>query len=185
METRLEDLKTTIFPLSIQWSNFKINRIHPSEIPNSWIHIFQSIELSDCRMEISPYWFKLLLELNCLEIDLKYIHLKWFFVADLSRKYSSNFFFTNTDFKNLESKHGWFKTTISAENFLLNGRDSGSLNSGYYFKSPSELLISPNNSKEKIIFNSIPGQLEIFDQRSGKKFGFLNKSLYFEIIRIL
>ena len=47
------------------------------------------------------------------------------------------------------------------------------------------LLIFPNNSKEKIIFNSIPGQLEIFDQKSGKKFGFLNKSLYFEIIRIL
>ena len=95
METRLEDLKTAIFPLSIRWSNFKIDRIHPSDIPNSWIHIFQSIELSDCRMEISPYWFKLRLDLNCLEIDLEYIPLKWVFVPDLSIKYSSNFFFTS------------------------------------------------------------------------------------------
>ena len=115
METQISNLSVDILKLGLKWSILKINRENLSDLPNSWLHIFQNVALSGCNMTMSPYWFKLHLDLNCSKIELSYIPLKWFFVPSLNRDYASDFYFSKSEFKNLESKQGWLKNTIKSD----------------------------------------------------------------------
>tara|TARA_Y100001970_G_C14242917_1_gene866025 strand:- start:3303 stop:4001 length:699 start_codon:yes stop_codon:yes gene_type:complete len=185
METQIEELDVTTIPPSLSWSLFKIDRTHSSDLPNSWLHIFQNVTFSDCTMSLSLNWFKINLDLDCKEIDLIYIPLDWFFVPSLNREYASDFYFTNSDFKNLESKQAWFKTSIKTDYLSINGKALGPLNLIYYFTSSTEFQVSLLHSKKNIFFKNIPGELAIFNRKSGKNFGILNKNLFFEIKKIL
>ena len=185
MQTRLSNLDLSIWPLIINWSFLKIERPSLPDLPNSWVKIFHSIELSDCEILVRPDWFKLQVELDCKKIDVQYIPLQWYLVASLKRAYALDFFYTDTDFKNLESKQGWWDTTIKADFLFLNGKAQGPFYLHYQFISQTELEVVWGDSKEKIIFSSEPEHLRIDEQGTGKNFGFFNTSLYAEIVPIL
>ena len=106
-------------------------------------------------------------------------------MESLNRGYATGFFFTRSEFRNLESKQGWWNTTIKADNWYLNGKAQGILYLRYHFISQTELEIEWPDSKEKILLSSEPEQLRIRKQGSGKNFSFLNPSLFTEIMPIL
>jgi len=185
MKTQLKNLELSIWPPIIKWEFLKIARPSPPNIPNSWAQIFQSIELSDCDFSIWPGWFRLHVELQCTKMDVQHVPLQWSSVASLNSAYASEFFFTHSDFMNLESKQGWWNTTIKADHWFLNGEALGSLHLRYHFISQTELEVEWPNSKEKILLSSEPDQLRIHKQGTEKNYGFLNPSLYAEIMPIL
>ena len=185
MQTQLSNLDLSIWPLIINWSFLKIERPSLPDLPNSWVKIFHSIELSDCDISVWPDWFKLQVELHCTKIDVQYIPLQWHFEASLNRAYALDFFYTDSDFKNMESKQGWWDTTIKADYLFLNGKAQGPFYLRYQFISQTELEVEWLDSNEKILLSSEPEHLRIHEQGTGKNFGFLNTSLYAEIMPIL
>ena len=111
--------------------------------------------------------------------------MQWSYVESLNSAYATEFFFTRSDFRTLESKQGWWNTTIKADNWYLNGKAQGKLYLSYHFISQTELEIEWPDSKEKILLSSEPEQLRIHKQGAGKNFSFLNPSLFTEIMPIL
>ena len=185
MQTQLKIKDLSIWPPLIKWSFLKIARPTPPDLPNSWVQIFKTIELSDCAISVWPGWFDLQVDLHCKKIDIQHIPLQWSYVESLNSAYATEFFFTRSDFRTLESKQGWWNTTIKADNWYLNGKAQGSLYLRYHFISQTELEIEWPDSKEKILLSSEPEQLRIHKQGVGKNFSFLNPSLYAEIMPIL
>ena len=185
MQTQLSNLDLSIWPLIINWSFLKIERPSLPDLPNSWVKIFHSIELSDCDLSVWPDWFKLQVELHCTKMDVQHVPLQWSPVASLNSTYASEFFFTRSDFRNLESKQGWWNNTIKADHLYLNGEARGFLHLRYHFISQTELEIEWPDSKEKILLSSEAEQLRIRKQGAGKNFSFLNPSLFTEIMPIL
>ena len=185
MQTQLKIIDLSIWPPLIKWSFLKIARPTPPDLPNSWVQIFKTIELSDCAISVWPGWFDLQVDLHCTKIDIQHIPLQWSYVESLNSAYATEFFFTRSDFRNLESKQGWWNTTIKADNWYLNGKAQGKLYLSYHFISQTELEIEWPDSKEKILLSSEPEQLRIHKQGVGKNFSFLNTSLYTEIMPIL
>ena len=185
MQTQLKIIDLSIWPPLIKWSFLKIARPTPPDLPNSWVQIFKTIELSDCAISVWPGWFDLQVDLHCKKIDIQHIPLQWSYVESLNSAYATEFFFTRSDFRTLESKQGWWNTTIKADNWYLNGKAQGKLYLSYHFISQTELEIEWPDSKEKILLSSEPEQLRIHKQGVGKNFSFLNPSLYTEIMPIL
>ena len=185
MQTQLKIIDLSIWPPLIKWSFLKIARPTPPDLPNSWVQIFKTIELSDCAISVWPGWFDLQVDLHCTKIDIQHIPLQWSYVESLNSAYATEFFFTRSDFRTLESKQGWWNTTIKADNWYLNGKAQGKLYLSYHFISQTELEIEWPDSKEKILLSSEPEQLRIHKQGVGKNFSFLNPSLYTEIMPIL
>ena len=185
MQTQLKIIDLSIWPPLIKWSFLKIARPTPPDLPNSWVQIFKTIELSDCAISVWPGWFDLQVDLHCTKIDIQHIPLQWSYVESLNSAYATEFFFTRPDFRTLESKQGWWNTTIKADNWYLNGKAQGKLYLSYHFISQTELEIEWPDSKEKILLSSEPEQLRIHKQGVGKNFSFLNPSLYTEIMPIL
>ena len=185
MQTQLKIIDLSIWPPLIKWSFLKIARPTPPDLPNSWVQIFKTIELSDCAISVWPGWFDLQVDIHCTKIDIQHIPLQWSYVESLNSAYATEFFFTRSDFRNLESKQGWWNTTIKADNWYLNGKAQGKLYLSYHFISQTELEIEWPDSKEKILLSSEPEQLRIHKQGVGKNFSFLNPSLYTEIMPIL
>ena len=185
MQTQLKIINLSIWPPLIKWSFLKIARPTPPDLPNSWVQIFKTIELSDCAISVWPGWFDLQVDLHCTKIDIQHIPLQWSYVESLNSAYATEFFFTRSDFRTLESKQGWWNTTIKADNLYLNGKSQGKLYLSYHFISQTELEIEWPDSKEKILLSSEPEQLRIHKQGVGKNFSFLNPSLYTEIMPIL
>ena len=185
MQTQLKIIDLSIWPPLIKWSFLKIARPTPPDLPNSWVQIFKTIELSDCAISVWPGWFDLQVDLHCTKIDIQHIPLQWSYVESLNSAYATEFFFTRSEFRNLESKQGWWNTTIKADNWYLNGKAQGKLYLSYHFISQTELEIEWPDSKEKILLSSEPEQLRIHKQGVGKNFSFLNPSLYTEIMPIL
>jgi len=185
MQTQLKNLDLSIWPLLIKWTFLKIERPSLPDLPNSWVQIFKAIELYDCAISFWPDWFNLQVKLHCAKIYVQHIPLQWSSVASLNSAYASEFFFTHSDFSNLESKQGWWYTTIKADHWFLNGETQGALHLRYHFISQTELEFEWPDSKEKILLSSEPDQLRINKQGTEKNYGFLNLSLYAEIIPIL
>jgi hypothetical protein len=185
MQTRLSNLDLSIWPLIINWSFLKIERPSLPDLPNSWVKIFHSIELSDCDISVWPGWFRLHVDLDCKKIDVQYIPLQWYFEASLKRAYALDFFYTDSDFENMERKQGWWVTSIKADYLFLNGKAKGPFNFRYQFISQTVLEVEWLDTNEKILFSSEPEHLRIHEQSTGKNFGFLNTSLYAEIMPIL
>ena len=181
MQTQLKIIDLSIWPPLIKWSFLKIARPTPPDLPNSWVQIFKTIELSDCAISVLPGWLDLQVDLDCTKIDIQHIPLQWSYVESLNSAYATEFFFTRSEFRNLESKQGWWNTTIKADNWYLNGKAQGKLYLSYHFISQTELEIEWPDSKEKILLSSEPEQLRIHKQGVGKNFSFLNASLYNEI----
>ena len=185
MQTQLKIIDLSIWPPLIKWSFLKIARPKPPDLPNSWVQIFKTIELSDCAISVWPGWFDLQVDLHCKKIDIQHIPLQWSYMESLNSAYATEFFFTRSDFRTLESKQGWWNTTIKAENWYLNGKSQGKLYLSYHFISETDLEIEWPDLKEKILLSSEPEQLRIHKQGVGKNFSFLNPSLYTEIMPIL
>ena len=59
MQTQLKIIDLSIWPPLIKWSFLKIARPTPPDLPNSWVQIFKTIELSDCAISVWPGWFDL------------------------------------------------------------------------------------------------------------------------------
>ena len=182
MQIQLKNLDLSIWPPLIKWSFLKIARPKSYDLPNSWVQIFRTIELSDCTISVWPDMFFLQVELNCTNMHVKHVPIQWSPVASLNSTYASEFFFSRSDFRNLESKQGWWNTTIKADHLFLNGEAMKSLHLCYHFISQTELEIEFPDSKEKIFLSSEAEQLRIRKQGTGKNFGFLNPSLYNEIM---
>ena len=185
MQTQLKIKDLSIWPPLIKWSFLKIARPTPPDLPNSWVQIFKTIELSDCAISVWPGWFDLQVDLHCTKIDIQHIPLQWSYVENLNSAYATEFFFTRSDFRTLESKQGWWNTTIKAENWYLNGKSQGKLYLSYHFISQTDLEIEWPDLKEKILLSSEPEQLRIHKQGVRKNFSFLNTSLFSEIMPIL
>ena len=185
MQTQLKIIDLSIWPPLIKWSFLKIARPTPAVLPNSWVQVFNNIELRDCAIAVWPGWFELQVDLHCKKIDIQHIPLQWYYVESLNSAFATEFFFTLPDFRTLESKQGWWNTTIKADNWYLNGKSQGKLHLRYHFISESELEIEWPDSKEKILLSSEPEQLRIYKQGWGKNFGFLNNSLYTRMMPML
>jgi len=185
MQTQLKILDLSIWPPIVTWSYLKVARPSLPDLPNSWVQIFKTIELSDCAISFWPGWFNLRVDLHCKKIDVQYIPLQWSYVESLNSTYSTEFFFTHSDFMTLESKQGWWSTMIKADTWFLNGKKQGNLFLRYHFISETELEIEWLDSKEKILLSSEPEQLRIQKQGAGKDFSFLNPSLFKKIMPIL
>ena len=54
MQTQLSNLDLSIWPLIINWSFLKIGRPSLPDLPNSWVKIFHSIELSIVISQFGP-----------------------------------------------------------------------------------------------------------------------------------
>jgi len=185
MQTQLEIKNLSIWPPRIKWSFLKIARTMPPDLPNSWVQILKTIKLSDCALFVWPGWFNLQVDLHCTKIDIQHVPLRWSYVESLNSAYATEFFFTRSDFMNLESKQRWWNTTIKAENWYLNGEVQGALHVRYHFISQTELELVWPDSKEKTLLSSEPEQLRIHKQGTEKIFSFLNPNLYTEIVTIL
>jgi len=133
MQTQLKIIDLSIWPPLIKWSFLKIARPTPPDLPNSWVQIFKTIELSDCAISVWPGWFDLQVDIHCTKIDIQHIPLQWSYVESLNSGYATEFFFTRSEFRNLESKQGWWNTTIKVDNWYLNGKAQGSLYLRYHF----------------------------------------------------
>ena len=84
----------------------KIARPSSPVLPNSWVQIIKTIELTDCAISVWPGWFVLQVDLNCTKIDIQHIPLQWNYVESLNSAFATEFFFTPPDFRTLESKQG-------------------------------------------------------------------------------
>ena len=185
MQTQLKIIDLSIWPPLIKWSFLKIARPTPAVLPNSWVQVFNNIELRDCAIAVWPGWFELQVDLHCKKIDIQHIPLQWIYVDSLKTAFAAEFFFTIDDYRTLQSKQGWWDTTIKADNWYLNGESQGKLYLRYHFISQSELEIEWPDSKEKILLSSEPEQLRIYKQGWEKNFSFLNHSLYTHMMPIL
>ena len=76
MQTQLKIIDLSIWPPLIKWSFLKIARPTPPDLPNSWVQIFKTIELSDCAISVWPGWFDLQVDLHCTKIDIQHIPLQ-------------------------------------------------------------------------------------------------------------
>jgi len=185
MQTQLKIIDLSIWPPLIKWSFLKIARPTPAVLPNSWVQVFNNIELRDCAIAVWPGWFELQVDLHCKKIDIQHIPLQWIYVDSLKTAFAAEFFFTIDDYRTLQSKQGWWDTTIKADNWYLNGESQGKLYLRYHFISQSELEIEWPDSKEKILLSSEPEQLRIYKKGWRKNFGFLNNSLYTRMMPML
>ena len=185
MQTQLKIIDLSIWPPLIKWSFLKIARPKPAVLPNSWVQVFNNIELRDCAIAVWPGWFELQVDLHCKKIDIQHIPLQWIYVDSLKTAFAAEFFFTIDDYRTLQSKQGWWDTTIKADNWYLNGESQGKLYLRYHFISQSELEIEWPDSKEKILLSSEPEQLRIYKKGWRKNFGFLNNSLYTRMMPML
>ena len=122
MPTQLHDLELTLWPLLIKWRLMDIARNSAPQLPNSWLKIFQSIELSNCSLLINSGWFRINADLQCKEIDVLHLPLRWFPVANLNSAFSKDFYFVHSDFRNLEGKQVWWNMTVKADNLIKNGK---------------------------------------------------------------
>ncbi len=149
MQIQLKNLDLSICPLLIKWLFLKIACPSLPDLPNSWVQIFKAIELSDCAISVWPDWFNLQVKLHCTKMDVQHVPLQWNSAASLNRAYAPEFFFTHSDFRNFESKQGWWNTTIKADHWFLNGGAQGALHLRYHFISQTKLVVEWPNSKEK------------------------------------
>ena len=76
MQTQLKIIDLSIWPPLIEWSFLRIARPTPPDLPNSWVQIFKTIELSDCAISVWPGWFDLQVDLHCTKIDIQHIPLQ-------------------------------------------------------------------------------------------------------------
>jgi len=181
MPTQLIDLKLSLWPLLINWPSLNIERNAKSQLPNSWLQIFQSIKLSNCTLSINPGWFKLNAEIECKIIDILHLPMRWFFVDSLNSSLSKDFYFVESDFRNLEGKLGWWNTTVKAENLIINGKNIKSFHLNYYFSSQTELVLEWPNFKEKMFLKNEPEQLRVLYLGAKESYGFLSQSFYSDI----
>lgn len=184
MRTQLDNPELSFWPLLIKWPLMSIARNSPPKLPNSWLQIFQSIELSDCALSIGPGWFKLNAELQCNKIDVRHLPLQWFAVPSLNSALSRDFYFVRSDFRNLEGKQGWWDMTIKADYLFLNEQSLQSLYLRYYFTSRKELVIEWPDSKDEMLLINEPEQLRVVPHGMKKSYGFLNPVLHAEIMSL-
>ena len=184
MPTQLHDLELTLWPLLIKWRLMDIARNSASQLPNSWLIIFQSIKLSNCTLLINPGWFRINADLQCKEIDVLHLPLRWLPVANLNSAFSKDFYFVHSDFRNLEGKQGWWNMTVKADNLIKNGKTIRPFNLNYYFSSRTVLVIEWPELKEKMLLINEPEQLRIVHFGMKENYGFLNQGLHTEIMSL-
>ena len=184
MPTQLHDLELTLWPLLIKWRLMDIARNSAPQLPNSWLKIFQSIKLSNCTLLINPGWFRINADLQCKEIDVLHLPLRWFPVANLNSAFSKDFYFVHSDFRNLEGKQGWWNMTVKADNLIKNGKTIRPFHLNYYFSSRTELVIEWPELKEKMLLIHEPEQLRIVHFGMKENHGFLNHGLHTEIMSL-
>ena len=185
MPTELHDIEISFWPLLIKWPLLNIARNSDSVLPNSWLQIFQSIKLSNCTLSISPVWFMLNAELQCNKIYVLHLPMRWLHVESLNSSFSRDFYFVQSDFRNLEDKQGWWNMTIKADNLIINGKTIISFHLDYYFSSPTKLVIEWPNLKEKMLLINEPEQLRVVIPGVKKNYGFLSQSLHTAINSLL
>ena len=181
MSTKLNDLELSLWPFLMKWSLLYIARNSISYLPNSLLQIFQSTKLSDCTLSINPGWFLLNAEIKCKKIDVRYLPLRWLHVANLNSALSLDFYFLHADFKNLESKQGWWNVSLKADDLNMNGKTVGPFHLNYYFSSPTDMVIEWPNLKEKMIIINEPEQLKVVHLGRNENYSFLSKNLYAEM----
>ena len=181
MQTQLNDLEISVWPLLIKWQFLNIARNSKSKLPHSWLQIFQSIKFSNCALSISQGWFRLNAELQCKKINVGHQPLRWFHVESLNSALSTDFYFVHSDFRTLEGKQGWLNMTVKADNLVINGKTIRSLHLNYYFSSRTELVIEWPELKEKMLIINEPEQLRIVHFGVKENYSFLNQSLHSEI----
>lgn len=184
MHTQLQNVELSFWPLLIEWPKMKITRTTPPNLPNSWQQIFKSVELSECTLTIGPGWFILNAELQCKKIDLHHLPLRWYTVESLNNSFSTDFYFVRSDFRNLESKQGWWNMTVKADHLSLNEQGLQNLHLKYYFTSSTELKIEWPDSQEKMLLINEPEQLRVIQHGTNKSYGFLNPSLHSGIMSL-
>jgi hypothetical protein len=185
MPTELTDIEISFWPLLIKWPLLNIARNSDSVLPNSWLQIFQSIKLSNCTLSISPVWFRLNAELQCNKIYVLHLPMRWLYVESLNSSFSRDFYFVQSDFRNLEDKQGWWNMTIKADNLIINGKTISSFHLDYYFSSRKKLVIERPNLKEKMFLINEPEQLRVVIPGVKKNYGFLSQSLHTAINSLL
>ena len=184
MPTQLHDLELTLWPLLIKWRLMDIARNSAPQLPNSLLKIFQSIKLSNCTLLINLGWFRINVDLQCKEIDVLHLPMRWFPVANLNSAFSKDFYFVHSDFRNLESKQGWWNMTVKADNLIKNGKTIRPFHLNYYFSSRKELVIEWPELKEKMLLINEPEQLRIVHFGMKENYGFLNHGLHTEIMSL-
>ena len=181
MPTKLHGIEISFWPLLIKWPLLNIARNSDSVLPNSWLQIFQSIKLSNCTLSISPVWFRLNAELQCNKIYVLHLPMRWLHVESLNSSFSRDFYFVQSDFRNLEDKQGWWNMTIKADNLIINGKIISSFHLDYYFSSRKKMVIEWPNLKEKILLINEPEQLRVVLPGVKKNYGILSQSLHTEM----
>ena len=181
MSTKLKDLKLSLWPFLMKWSLLHIARNSISDLPNSLLQIFQSTKLTDCTLSITPGWFLFDVEIKCKKIDVRYLPLRWLHVANLNSALSLDFYFLNSDFKNLQGKQGWWNVTLKADELNMNGKTIGPFHLSYYFSSLTDMVIEWPYLEEKMIVKNEPEQLRVVHLGRNENYSFLNKNLYAEI----
>ena len=184
MPTQFHDLELSLWPLLIKWPLMNIARNSAPQLPNSWLKIFQSIKLSNCTLLINPGWFRINADLQCKEIDVFHLPLRWFPVANLNSAFSKDFYFVHSDFRNMEGKQGWWNMTVKADNLIKNGKTIRPFHLNYYFSSRTELIIEWPELKEKMLLIHEPEQLRIVHFGMKENYGFLNNGLHTEIMSL-
>ena len=179
MPTQLYDLELSFWPMLMKWSLLHIARDSTPDLPNSWLQIFQSTKLSDCALSIKPGWLVLNAELKCKKINMRHIPLRWFQVENLNSALSLDFYFVNSDFRNLEGKQGWWNVTVRADDLIINGKTIKSFHLNYYFISKTDIVIEWPNLKEKMLLISEPEQLRVVHLGLKENFSFLESKSAF------
>ena len=185
MPTQLHDIEISFWPFLIKFPLLNIGRNSDSSLPNSWVQIFQSINLSNCILLINPGWFKLNAELRCKKINILHLPMRWVHVKSLNSFLSKDFYFVSSDFRNLEDKQGLWEMSIKADNLTINGKKISSFHLDYYFSSKTKLIIEWPNLKEKMLLINEPEQLKVVFPGVKKNYGFLNQSLHTAINSLL
>ena len=135
------NLNVDLLGMSISWDYFNID-FATSQGANI-LNAFSNIKSYDCISNIRLS-LKIIIDINCNEIDVSIKQNKWVKYRGLN--ISSSFYFVDRVFSDLYSKQGLFEVIIVTDKLYVNNTNLGEYMINYIFKDEDNLIIDVNKN---------------------------------------
>ena len=135
------NLNVDFTEMSISWDLLGI--VLPKSKRANILNAFSNINSYGCILNIRLS-LKIIIDINCNEIDVSIKQNKWIKYRGLN--ISSSFFFEDRVFSDLYSKQGLFEVIIATDKLYVNNTNLGEYMINYIFKDEDNLIIDVNKN---------------------------------------
>jgi len=179
MKTQLDGVSVSVWSPEIRWDSLSISRENAPAPPISLAYVFQSIELSRCKLQFQLKWIRLKMNLQCESIALQHRPLNWTPAKEINSSFAKQVFFDSSEFRTFRNKQRWLDVTVRSNSFQSNEEQMQPLHINYHFVSAKQLRISFPDENLEMQWYVEPEQLRIsHSDQAGHNYAFLSSELY-------